>query len=382
MTVLARITTFFEPTSAWFKKHSPYSFGITLCALVPIVLCLWLLAPERQANKQIAAIESLYVQQLTQLIAVTLSPAAAAKDLISMQAELNELVQQDHIAFAAIYDINNRVKVQAGINTQQALGDEYFLSHSAPITQDENIIGRITITTQRLSSTTVIHFFIAALFSLSFILLFLLFRKTVSALPIDDTQAVAAKEEFTHTQVDISESHTITLLIQLKNSERIFEQLTREIREETLDTIQLSIQKALKLYGGEISAIDSQSIIINVNSHEKEDAIFNALCCGALIQKIALDTQWLIKTNAVIYSIADANKPLQLTKALQNIKKQANNSVFIHKALTTIPIAEGRIQIKTQEKNNVHFCELSEFSEKYQKLLAKQCNHLTPSSKA
>ena len=373
MTALTTIKQIYGIAIDWHRQHSPYSLCILL-SIVAIILCgLGLLLNKHHIEVSKRMSTQRYGQHITEMAASQLSQAAANKNLISLQAALNQLTQEPHISTAIIYDLNNRIVVQAGAEPKSEQESSITDSYSASIAQDETILGRLSISAQPLHLDD--YSFLAFLGLLFFLcLLCFSFIKT----KIQTITVKSEKTEPQHTpteQTDTTAPHTIILLLQLKNIDTVFQQLNKSMREEHLNSIQSSIEKILKLYNGNIHAMDADSLCIHIEDNEKERAVFNALCCSELIRKIAKEYQWLIQVNSVIYDTTDTSS-LALLSGLQQLKKSSDSGIYIQTPLQTSAVKQFRISTASSDKKIDPFIKVNQFSEKYQRLLEKQRQHL------
>lgn len=377
MTLLKKIKPPYHSIIDWSKRHLPYSYCIFISTLVLIICCFCLLLTNNNASKQILSAENHYGQQVAQMVANELSQATANNDLISMQAELNGLTKISTIDAATIYDLNNQAKVQAGIPTDKLDQQHTYLTFSAPISQDEIVIGQLAIKAKSTYTPSYSNAItaIGILCSLS-LLLFCFYKIKIDIHKTETTPA--SKEDTPRINKDEEKKSTITLLLQLKNMDAVFQQLSKEIREEKFSEIKATIDQALKLYSGQLRAIDAHSLFMTICDHDKQQAIFNALCCAGLIQKMAAEEQWLIKINAVIYSVEEERKNnpshYHSLAMLQYMKNDSKPGIFIDETLADS--AKTRISTQTPNKKITGFVEVREFSDKYQKLLENQYKHL------
>lgn len=345
--------------------------GILCCLLLMTIAYIQLLFATNNSHSQTIIAEDHYGEQITQITANKIRQAAASGDLISLQAELNEITQSRHIITAIIYDIDNVIKVQSGTPIDHLSRGESHLTFSAPITQDENIIGQLSIIIERTQRYSYISLLSALLFLLSLVFLIFCFYK---ALANTEEKIVVKDIQDTTTNNEKNNETTIILLLQFKNIDTIFKQLSKEIREDKYQKISATIKNVLKIYNAEIKATDANNLFITLSNSDKEQAILNTTCCAGLLQKIANVDRWFIKTNTVIYETSNNIDNISALTALQYLRTQAEDSIFIHQTLATI--ASTRISTQTLNKKALHFLEIKGFSEQYQNLLKNQCKHL------
>ena len=378
MTIIEQIPLLYRTTKSWFKNNGRYAYGITICFFLLLASFIALFAVNQSVDKQNTLLENRYGEQVSRTAANKLKSATINNDLISMQAELKELTQKETIVSATIYDLNNQVKVQSGAPNDILKNSQEYSFFSTPITQDETVLGQLTISLLKMKDSTAIALpsiaiFLSALFALIWLLV-----NTIKS-PQKNHRA----EETDPTVDEITQSTeiektTVNLLLQLKNIDTIFQQLSKEVRNEKLSEIKSTIEPALKLYSGKLNAVDRGCLFISICNDDKQQAILNALCCAGLINKIATEQQWLVQTNTVIYSADDVKiKNLnfeQLIAPLHYMSHHKDREIYIENVLTES--IKDRFTVQAPNTKITNFVSINEFSEKYQKLLENQHKQL------
>jgi len=377
MILLTKIKLVSRAITDWSKQQAPYSYLILISTLALILCSIWLLLLNTNASKKILVAENLYGQQMVEMAANRLSQATANNDLISMQAELNSLTQKELINSAVVYDLNNQATVKAGTPSERLDKQYTYQTLLAPISQDETFIGQLEIIATSTYQKKFIHgFTVASIFLLLGVIYFCIYKIKFYNSSITNTQSEpeTTLEPTNSDQKVIS----ISLLLQLKNINTIFQQLSKEVREEKLSEIKSTIEPALKLYSGRLNAMDESCLFMSICDYDKQQAVLNALCCAGLINKIANEEQWLVQTNAIIYYNEDEDiKNLnyeQLIANLHHISHENGRKIFIENVLTNN--INDRCTTQAINKKITDFVAIDQFSDKYQKLLENQQKQL------
>jgi|GEM_PF-4258429 len=374
MTIIEQIPLLYRTTKSWFKNNGRYAYGITICFFLLLASFIALFAVNQSVDKQNTLLENRYGEQISRTAANKLKSATINNDLISMQAELKELTQKETIVSATIYDLNNQVKVQSGAPNDTLKNSQEYSFFSTPITQDEAVLGQLTIALLKMKDSTAIALpsiaiFLSALFSLVWLLVNTI--KSPQKNHITEETDPIADEITQSTEI---EKTTVNLLLQLKNIDDMFRQFSKQAQDEKYREVKSSIQKSLKIYNGKIDAIDAQSIFITLSDNDEQQAVLNAICCAGLLLKTAREQRWFLKINAVIYPMENTANDTDKIAALKHIKEHSKESIFIEENAATL--ADSRISLLEPNKKHTHFLEIEKLCEQYETLLSNQFKHL------
>ena len=374
MTIIEQIPLLYRTTKSWFKNNGRYAYGITICFFLLLASFIALFAVNQSVDKQNTLLENRYGEQISRTAANKLKSATINNDLISMQAELKELTQKETIVSATIYDLNNQVKVQSGAPNDTLKNSQEYSFFSTPITQDETVLGQLTIALLKMKDSTAIALpsiaiFLSALFALVWLLVNTI-KSPQKNHSTEETDPIA--DEIT--QSTELEKTTVNLLLQLKNIDDMFRQFSKQAQDEKYRDVKSSIQKSLKIYNGKIDAIDAQSIFITLSDNDEQQAVLNAICCAGLLLKTAREQRWFLKINAVIYQMENTINDTDKIAALKHIKEHSKESIFIEENAATL--ADSRISLLEPNKKHTHFLEIEKLCEQYETLLSNQFKHL------
>lgn len=357
----------------WTKDNKILSNGIFICLTILSLSFLYLFASIISTSHQLKTANKLYIEQIADTTANRLKSMTINNNLISMQAELNELTRKNEIFTAIIYDIHSNIRVQSGIPVDRLSSKGSYFSHSQSITQDENIIGQLTVyfTQHEKSQWLLLCNFLIFITCLGILLLFFdnikkEYRKK-NNIQAENNDALI--ENINNTAIA-----NINLLIQLKNIDSIFKQFSKDSREQHYQSMLSSLKKILKIYNGEIKSIDAQSLTISIQNNDEKQKLLNTLCCADLLHKAASEKQWHIKINTIIYKEESLKSAANLLPSLQYLKNQPGEKTYLDQILSST--IEPFATFDQLDKKINHFIAVIALSEQYQNLLNNQLKHL------
>ncbi|MBX2808039.1 MAG: hypothetical protein KTR20_05350 [Cellvibrionaceae bacterium] len=379
----------------WLIHGYPYSaiLALALSTLAALAISYGLSAGKATQERQ--QLLNRYGHNLAQLAANQLSIAMADKDLISLQALLNQLSTQDQVIRAVIYDLNNRILVESltpGVSAEKLQQSPLF---SHPISSDNSLIGSLVITMDDIDTGSPV--FIPISFGLILLAMVIyssarLYRKqslyfavntaTAGTHTLDVTSPETSAQPVSTANLKI-ETH---LLINLYHIDKLYHQLDSGARQQQLVQIQTGIEQMLALYSGRQLIVNNQSILLGFSDKDATESYFKALCGGYLISTMACKQHWLPDTSIFIYCPQQPPKTTRLLGRMQPHSQTNKPSapVFIARSCIENANLKERIDIEatvdsttnsaTDEPN--HFVELTGFSPRYTTLLNNQLQRL------
>jgi uncharacterized membrane protein affecting hemolysin expression len=356
----------------YLKQFLALAFSLTLIALAAVN---YLHAHDKQH------LMNLYGNSITQLIAQQLSLSLSSEDLISLRSSLDDIIEQENVINAIVYDIDNRALAQAGPVIDNDI--KGIVRFSSALTLDKTLVGNLTVNLKNKDNHKS-FFYLLLLYTGLLITLFLFYQKKILAAPKsystdDNNHNVEQKKEHeTHKKATETLANQQTILIlQFKNLNKIHQQLNASAKIHQFDRFQSILNKVLTLYSGKIIANSSDSIVIIFENTSDTQSTLNALCCAYLLNKNCDKNQLLLKFFAVIYSVKNNDKPLNIYQLIQE------NKYFYEKSQQSIFIAsdnkdDNELYSKFTYKNSPtnDFYEFIEFVDNYKNLIEKQLEQL------
>ncbi len=363
---------------SWLRQNQLSKRLILLCLASLIFFCValgWLINAHHSQQQQILAA---YGNTTSQLATSQLSVSMGNNNLIGLQSLLNDLVKQERVVNAIIYDVDNKIIVQSGnIDT---LTPESHKAFTVPITLDNTILGSLTITFD--SQITKNHWLILLL-ALTAILpiaisLFLIVKRTPDK-PLSEHKITKATEILTDTPIDtpaVKIANRSLLVVHIHTLDKLYQQLNAEARQKQFNKLQITIKKVLTLYSGKQVAVSPDCIILSFEDSDMTACSFSALCCAHLLREYSEQQQWLIHLSAILYSEKDDfdaayNLPI-LRQYLNTVKKSGELLITAH--LVDNSNLNKRLQLEDSNQNN--FKKVIGFSDNYENLLKNQLSHL------
>lgn len=317
--------------------------------------------------------EEQYVQTIAKQAAKQISVFVVRDDLISLQAHLNALVGMPFFMGASIYSLENDILVQAGVLPAQVQQENGWLDLSISISEDDNLIGRLALIQQAHKKSYVfLLWLIPAFFSLwiYWVLHFSLknsFAATSSSV-VSENEAVEVIADTEKTMALASEK--VILHLKLNRLDALYQQLNAERRKQQFGQLDSVLEKTLALYSGHLVCCDQDRFTVVFEASELAEAVFNALCAGDLLLKVAEKEHWLICPSVVIMPSELSDKPSEwLSYSYQSADQLSG--VNAQKSLLDAIDLKEKIEL-AENRGDEKIVPVKSLNEKYQKLIEKQ----------
>lgn len=383
--------------------HSGISEQLTLQRLFQLLLlacilsCLTLfltlaLHASHNARQQAQWLND-YGQGMARLVRSQLAVAVNDNNLISLQSQLNQLLQQQRVFSAVVYDVNNRIIVQAGTATPLHSRATDHHTITTPVTLDSSVLGSLTLTlvTDNNRPSAIVGMLGAISFALLLVSLGIAFywRRlqsdteanataatapplTSEKLPLATTDAVVIKPE---------SLHSIALALHLGTWGSLTKQLNAEARQHQLLQLQEQIDKVLTLYSGNQCALTPETIVLSFSDGDSDTALTNALCSAYLLSANNDKRAALLRFNCFIYDPDTHGDSLTGMASLQQLVKSPASvedkraTTFVQQALAKKHSLGQRVSYQS-DNDNSGYVAVERFSERYEQLLQRQLKHL------
>ena len=276
----------------WNKPYYRYSLLMvaSIALLLATAICSYLYLEQLKRSADHSA--QIYGDSLVQLASEQSASSTFDKDPISLQAIARKIASKSAIVSLIIYDNHNQILAQMNGKVGSGLDQpEDIIFFTAPIVASDNIIGSITmgISPSHLQARYSILWLIiphVALAALVLLFAWLAWKNPEQDTPNNATTASSAPEVTEPNPViTTTEQQAIYLLLHIKNTHVLYQQLNAESRQQQFNALEQHIQQAAKLYNGKIAAIDEDSIVLSFIGDDT-DSIYNALYSGELILKL------------------------------------------------------------------------------------------------
>ena len=306
---------------------------------------------------------------MSKLLSSQLSVPLGANNLIGIQALLRDFSEQNKVLKVTVYDVDNRILVQAGRIMAEQDNTKDF---THPINLDQTLLGSVTISLDMNTSQTgliPLYFLVALLLTLaltatSFTIPSLSLPPNLTARDIEATNAATV------------ETASSFLSIKLLNIEKLYQQLNAQTRQQELEKLQTAIHAVLKLYSGKQILACNDQVILSFESTSLHQAILHALCSAHLLQKTREQQAHLLAFNL---TVSIPKQELNITsKVVQNrllSKDSSQGNILIEQEVLELSQLRNRVIHKPWSVNPACSLRLIEgFDETYQQLLDKQAN--------
>ncbi|MFT7223627.1 MAG: putative membrane protein affecting hemolysin expression [Cellvibrionaceae bacterium] len=337
--------------------------------MINVLILLLLIQHGRQ---QQASLLDNYGSTLTRINSGQLAILMNGKNLIGLQAQINQLSQQDRVLSAAVYDVGNHILVQSG---SAKIPDFGHKEYSQAITLDQNLLGTLSITLDTRWSLP--YFYLALIFALAcagYYPLTLLLRqlKTLDITTPGDAPDRGTNQSNNNNKED--KYQHVLAIIKLAAIEKLFSQLSAQSREHQLVLLQNALVKVTALYSGTLSVIDEETLVIDFGSSSLTEASFQAICGTYLLQQAASRQQWLIIPKSVITSRGDhtdITHRIQQYHLITEHHKQSS-SLLVEKPLLATGELESRVEFGSDEHPQLSVVAFKKFRQNYHRLLENQ----------
>jgi uncharacterized membrane protein affecting hemolysin expression len=370
-------STISENKRKWLNQlNSPIGYFLIFAFLLTALVLIF---SNYQQNTKQQSLLKLYGTSITQLIAQQLSLSLGSKDLISLRSSLDELIQQEKVINAIVYDVDNQAIVQAGPAID--ITSDNIAVFNSPLTLDNILVGTLNITldTSRENQSLLI---LGLIYVLLLILLTLLFRQYIFDQPspsnrkhtLPNTTIDSASNEIEPIAPAPSEKFQSILLLQLQGLDELFQRLNASARQQQFDRLQTAINKILTLYSGTSLMSTNDSIILAFEDSTQSQSALNALCFSYLLLKTCEQQQLLLKVTAVLTKGGKQINGIQTLKEIKQVTNEHKTSILI--ASEFMGHTEFQKKFTSTQCRSQHFFEFIHFSENYAKLIESQLKQL------
>jgi uncharacterized membrane protein affecting hemolysin expression len=293
-------------------------------------------------------------------------------DRLSLQILLEDITQHRIIVNAAIYDVEQKLIVQAGAT--ENLTKDNVRHFSAPIALDNTISGNIVLAIDTTYPSS-IHYTVVLILITSILasLALLCLYRGIIGVTTTDNRVKPPTTDLLRGDDENNTNDTILLTFDIKNINTLHQRLNSDLRKTIIDHLFQHIQKALSLYNGTLIYIGSNSIAL---SFERHNAIFNAICCGYIVCELnKKQGNFSLILTARIHNAPQkitVNKQLLL---LRNNAMDDTAGLTIEKVLLKDNDLGSYLLINSEEKRSP-FIKIRGFQTAYAELLDNQLKHL------
>ncbi len=362
---------------SWLRQNKLGTRLILTCLASFIFFCMALGFIINTHHTQQQQIITAHGHTTSQLATSQLTVSMGNNNLIGLQSLLNDLVKQERVVNAVIYDVDNKIIVQSGnINT---LTPEHHKAFTSPITLDNTILGSLTITFDTKTEKEHWVIFLLALAAiLPIVINILLIRRGIprELLPPHTNTTTEEPEDISTKNIPIEPTHCSLLVVHIHTLDKLYQQLNAEARQKQFDKLQTTIKKVLTLYSGQQVAASPDCVILRFEDSDITGCSFSALCCAHLLREFSEQQQWLIYLSTILYNEKDnfnaAHNLPALRQYLNNIKKPGELLVT-NNSIENSSLSE-RLQLETCPSNG--FRKVIKFSDNHENLLKNQLSHL------
>ncbi|MEO0442940.1 MAG: hypothetical protein AAFZ92_04245 [Pseudomonadota bacterium] len=303
-------------------------------------------------------------------------------NLISLQSQLNSLLEYERVISVVIYDIDNNNIVQAGINIiDQDRGFEIF---HTPITLDSNLLGSLKLSLDTGNDQNPL-LLIASLFILgfsvvSFSVISLAFIKHLDTNQLTEAvkaETVVDKQQKNKQSIASVKTHRTLLILHINNTHKLYQQLNRDVKQDQIQRLHDGIKQACILYSGQQVSLSPDTITLDFSDLDETCSRFNAICCAYLLQKACRRDKWLLSFSCIV---TDEHWAFSDAEAFFHIKQLCSVSASKLTTLARIELLRNdklqeRINIDTQSSTEGYIF-IQSLSENYQNLIDNQLSQL------
>lgn len=399
MEITKRFASGLSLVSQYFARFrpnpdSPVNLSSTRCItgllgslLLLLSLLLWLLINSGR-QQQLQAVDR-YGATITRMTASQLAVPMNAENRIALQAMLTEITQYDTIEQAVIHDLDSRIVVQSG---NPGISDGTRKEYTRAITLDETLLGSFTLSLN--SGIGRSGGFYMGLFGLLLLLLTVAMATVLIAISRSKARdhcrqthrdagkhnqdqsgaAIPAARHFDNAIVP----HRAVVILQLDTIDTLFRQLNSEARQQELARLENTLQKILTFHSGQLVALGERVIIAGFDNPDKDEAVFQALCCAWLVQQTSQKQQWLLQITALISTACDrvSLADLSVIRCLCRRENKRPLLLITDRLLNDVNLSKRLLCRKTDKHTNNGISHVEGFANNYQQLLNRQLSYL------
>ena len=323
---------FFRTLSLPQAPNLKVKIALPFCLIIVLVLsAFWLLARDnlREAHQRQADVLGSLLSAQT---ADTITELVLANDLLSLNVILNQLVRNDSIVHAAIYDIDDQIISAAG-TLPSGSNNSMQLRYSSAVSLQNSVAGRIEIilADSRFAADlgTLLYSFLGiVLAGLVFCLFSALALANHLGQPLRELRAAMAdpdqdlinadparvdevgelqrscqtflaqyREQFSQLYAGHQATHrkqgslkgrveATLLAVRVDNVDTMLALLNPGTLSGLLDQYYGLLNKASRLYGGTALRFTGDTLILAFDHQQMKRPVINAICCARLFQKL------------------------------------------------------------------------------------------------
>ena len=368
-------------------------FLISSTALLTLLLSVSVF--QRQQTTLLEQNYGYYGNALARLAASQATDATLNHDLVSLQVTVRDVASNPLVLSTTIHDVENQLLVQSGSSPNtRAMLDPQIRTYTAPITFQDSIAGKVTVT---LAPTSVEAaqddaWFIGliAVCVTLLVLSLLNLRKAESEAPEDANPDLtpAPLPGRSSGPINLHSSETPTLIgltLQCLNLERLQAQLSSALLGKLTDQVERCLSGVNTIYSGRISAASEHCIELHFQGDDRDNTVFRALCAGRLFFQL-LDQS----AEGVRLQYTAAVLPVQRSASLQRqiefaqlqrdcaaaLQALPANSLLLHAQDCASATLLQRLQVQQQEQQDATWLQVQDLQPTYSGLLDKQAQQL------
>lgn len=356
-----------SPNKLLYLLNTHTAIAVSAISVVIACIMLWFIMGQHY-HQRLLLIDA-YGDSLSKLASSQLKVPMSANNLIGLQSVLNDLIKQDRVINAVVYNIDNKISVQAGeirdidINTTNA--------YTSPINLDDALLGSLTINIDNQVNNNY-WLIIALLLLIAASPLIFLRKQPHYREPKTAQKEQVEKTDAADTSSTTKQDYQILALIEFSKLERLYKQLNAEARNNEIEKLRLATQKILTLYSGKVVSASTQTLTISFENKDKKDCLSNAVCFAYLLTKTKAAQQWLFDFSVFIHEKENEISIDYLTNLNPSPGKCTDGKIFIKKELSTNGTLEELI---SETKNENGYNDIISLSKKYEKLIESQLAH-------
>ena len=366
-----------------YKLIYPYSlfFGFFSGSLMTLWLTAYV-ANHGQHFQYRHAINS-FGQVMANMIARQAMDATLNHDRLSLQILLEDITFDQIVVTSAIYDVENKLIVQAG-ETGNHLPN-HIQHFSAPIVLHDTMSGHVVLGIDTAHPDSIRYPIILLLISglLASTSVFCLYRGINQIQPVKDKEEKKSVKNSTTDEEEAIGNQSVLLTLSIKNFDDLYQKLNSDSRKRIIDKLFRHVQKALRLYNGDLVYIGSATIVLSFKKNhfaqddlEINNAIFNAACCGYIVCKLnKQQSNFSIALEARIHHTPEK----AITKERSLLPRHKNTASSTSLSIERFFLEDRELTsyfLINSEENHTNFVDIQGFQPMYADLLDNQLKYL------
>ena len=366
-----------------YKLIYPYSlfFGFFSGSLMTLWLTAYV-ANQGQHFQYRHAINN-FGQIMANMVARQAMDATLNHDRLSLQILLEDITLDQAIINSAIYDVENKLIVQAGETGNYP--QSHIQHFSAPIALQDTISGHVVLAINTSHPDSIRYPVILILISglLAGAAVFCLYRGINQSPFLKDKEEDKPLKNSTSDEEESTGNQTILLTLTIENFDDLYQKLNSDSRKKVIDKLFQHVQKALSLYNGDLVYVGSATIVLSFRKRnftqddfEINNTIFNAACCGHIICELnKKQSNFSIVLAARIHHTPEKAITKELSSLLRHNSTVNSTGLSIEKIFLKDRELTSYFLIDPKE-NNTNFVDIQGFQPIYADLLDNQLKYL------